>query len=786
MKKKILIGIGILFLICIFTGSFIFLHKYNELFLNNNELNYNLVFNAKYYAELNPDIAEMIGNNEEDLLNHFKEKGMAEGRKAAFNFDVNYYKDNNLDLQEQFGSDLEQYYIHYIEYGFFEGRRGSIDDISKNTYDVKLSCQLSSDYILRANLEFEKEYQFKTYYLFELASYENDINKGEIISKGLFQDRIILSNINITNKFVVCIKEDGEYKQVSNFAYIQNPEANCTYKINESSISAPLSKKGLLVDLNKDEIQYIQDLNPTFINVDFYMDDIIITNLELVEQEKIISYDYNNKTYYFNLENITKLDEQIKYYNDLGVNIISSILLRNNANVNELFYQNINQDLLNGVTYMAIDTSREESEQYFEAFINFISKRYNGDENSKGCISRWIIGNKVNLNVTNNFMGEKEINDYTEEYVRTFNIAYNLIKSNNRIAKIYISIEKWWEIKSDNLNYSGREFLSCFNSMIKTCGNSDWDLIYNVSSYPENDPNYLNDDEAMLLSDGLTEDYSKIAINNFDTFSISISNISVLTEYLKQDVLLNSNGESRSLIIFNNGITSNSKEYGVSESVQAAQMLYAFYKAELNDSIDAIMFTSLHDDYNLLLEDVHKSFGMLYKDVLGNDHMKLSYEVFKIMDNKDSITKNDYLKKVLDINAESFKNILDEFDEEYLKTVLNNPIKYDYNENTNEDAADNGSISIIDSLIKNNNIINDNRTDIATLEIKFKDDINVFNYTGENIFPEISVASNQISLINDQDYDCLFYNNKDIGIGYVLIIGINSFNGFKILEFNIV
>lgn len=85
--------------------------------------NYDLVFNATYYANAHADLKKAFGYNATQLLNHFKSYGMKEGRRACGSFDVKVYKANNADLQKAFGDDYVKYFQHYLTYGHKENRK---------------------------------------------------------------------------------------------------------------------------------------------------------------------------------------------------------------------------------------------------------------------------------------------------------------------------------------------------------------------------------------------------------------------------------------------------------------------------------------------------------------------------------------------------------------------------------------------------------------------------------------------------------------------------------------
>lgn len=84
---------------------------------------YSLIFETVYYYNNNPDIQANVGNGGQNLLEHFVNFGMAEGRRGSSNFDVMIYKDNNKDLEETFGDNLKKYYEHYMNTGYKENRK---------------------------------------------------------------------------------------------------------------------------------------------------------------------------------------------------------------------------------------------------------------------------------------------------------------------------------------------------------------------------------------------------------------------------------------------------------------------------------------------------------------------------------------------------------------------------------------------------------------------------------------------------------------------------------------
>lgn len=85
--------------------------------------NFDLIFNATYYANTYPDLKAAFGTNATALRKHFEDYGMKEGRQGISTFNVKVYKASNADLQKAFGDDYVKYFQHYLTYGFKENRK---------------------------------------------------------------------------------------------------------------------------------------------------------------------------------------------------------------------------------------------------------------------------------------------------------------------------------------------------------------------------------------------------------------------------------------------------------------------------------------------------------------------------------------------------------------------------------------------------------------------------------------------------------------------------------------
>lgn len=81
------------------------------------------VFDAKYYAENNPDVVKAVGNEEKALLEHFVTLGIYQERQGSKDFDVEKYLYFNEDVASSCQKDKRDAYLHYIMYGKEENRK---------------------------------------------------------------------------------------------------------------------------------------------------------------------------------------------------------------------------------------------------------------------------------------------------------------------------------------------------------------------------------------------------------------------------------------------------------------------------------------------------------------------------------------------------------------------------------------------------------------------------------------------------------------------------------------
>ena len=85
----------------------------------------NYLFDANVYYNLYPDLQIALGNNSQNLRNHYYACGIKEGRSASLVFDPHYYLNKYPDLRNAFGNNCQLAYNHFVTCGINEGRSAS-------------------------------------------------------------------------------------------------------------------------------------------------------------------------------------------------------------------------------------------------------------------------------------------------------------------------------------------------------------------------------------------------------------------------------------------------------------------------------------------------------------------------------------------------------------------------------------------------------------------------------------------------------------------------------------
>lgn len=406
--------------------------------------------------------------------------------------------------------------------------------------------------------------------------------------------------VNIVSKFAVAIKQSGSYKIISQAAYVSNPQK---IAFNQMEYVKPATKKG---------IHGANDINlgakNTMCNVN--LNDLITT------KGKGTPYVYNGKTYYFS-------DTQQGYVRECNANNISVTMMI------YLPWSDKNTYLIHpsarkkGYYYYALNTVDEKARETLEAAFCYLGESFG----KKDCyVSNWVLGNEVNSQKMWNHAGNLSLKEYSKSYAQAFQMLSYGVKSSYANARIFVPLDNAWAIPVSQMGWNGKTFLSAFdNALKKESPKTKWNLAYHAYSYPLTSSAYGNNPHVTHSS---------------NSPYVSMKNIEVLTNYIKKHY-----GTKTRIILSEQGYTAK-----LGEKVQAASIVYGYYKAEFNSMIDAFIIRSQYDH----ADEVAQGLSMGLSG--SSSKHRQAYTVFKYMDTPNS---QKYTKKYLKtIGAKSWKSII--------------------------------------------------------------------------------------------------------------------------------
>lgn len=462
-------------------------------------------------------------------------------------------------------------------------------------------------------------------YLFELATYEDAHADNYIATANKWENGCFLfeyNNMRLYSKFVIAVKKDGQFVDISRGHYITNPEAIAQYQYEHPKAA---SIKGLIVDPAKLGGSELQDLGVKQaaynIPIGYILGETSNGNWPT------IYYKYNGKTYAFNGQRIAEFDIVFKALTRKG--IVTTAVLLNNKNGS--YPQLIHPDARGGSSpYYMFNGSDAEGVEILKAVSTFLAKRYSGTEN--GQVVNWVVGNEINARQAWNYMNYTSVEGYTEAYAEAFRVIYTSIKSVSANARIYMPLDQMWNRNlSATDSYDAKDVLDAFEQTISLKGDIDWGLGHHPYPVPLTWPKFW----------AMPANYARMNLvrNSVDTPYITVQNIHVLTDYMTQEQFLNEKGEVRSILLNEVGFGS---DHG--EALQAAAFSYAYYIMEANQHIDGFIINKQSDMAVELAQGL--ALGL---DRTDGSH-KYIYNVFKLIDTPSSREATAFAKEIIGIS----------------------------------------------------------------------------------------------------------------------------------------
>lgn len=400
---------------------------------------------------------------------------------------------------------------------------------------------------------------------------------------------------NLSRKFLIAVKQNGQMVQVSDEHYITNPEALAGF----TSARKDGGIKGILPDVTRASNGELQELGISQVVYNMYIDDICAD----ASVPGAIPFEYNGKTYYFDGNMLAKYDSTLRSFNKFGMQITMVLLNGGTSPYSQDLIHPLARDGAECPGY-ALNVAESSGTEHLKAIGAFLGQRYSGHFDC-GQVDNWILGNEVNARTSWWYTGSASLDLNANIYVKAFRIIYNEMKSMNANFRIYNSIDQEWNRKSNPGSFLAKDYLDRFNYYINREGNIDWGLSYHPYNSPLYDP-YAWNGPAVWVKDSITTPY------------ITMQNIDILIDYMHQKQFLNPDGQVRSISLAEIGYTS-----AFGSEAQEASVAYGYLKAASLPDVDAFILFRQTDEAHEM--ESHLALGLY--DLSGNK--KPAYDIYK-------------------------------------------------------------------------------------------------------------------------------------------------------------
>ncbi|MHC1695768.1 MAG: DUF5722 domain-containing protein [Eubacteriales bacterium] len=536
----------------------------------------------------------------------------------------------------------------------------SREDLKNNPNGTKVVVECSF------SAQFATDNMSKTIGIFELQTWQEpgdissltpvgtvSVKKAEAFDHR-FSIPVDLSTLNtprLYSKYILAVDSGTGYVAIGDARYIE--DVNNLSDAKEVSPTAK-TKKGLQVQVTSDaEMLNIGQATVNIILNDFYAPE---------RGNNTEEYRFGGESYYFNLEKIIEYDKKIKPLSDNGI-LVSAVLLITKSSELETIpktetpgpdgspvsvpdYSKMSPiqilahpgAIVDSNTYfVGINTRSEYGVKYFSALMSFIADRYVRENTGYGRITNVILGDEIGRGYIYNNCGALPIQDYARDYLRALRIADTAVRSRFGGARVYVSMDKYWNSLSAlglpaDTEYKNIALFDALSALSVKEGNFPWNLAYHARG----------------------EDLSKAQFWKETTSGastqapiITMNNISMLDQYVNTEKSMWLDGEPRRILLSEQGFPSgdNSRD---SQQQQAAAFAYAYYKVQSIANIEGFIYYR-HVDSAL---ESTLNFGLWRSGSEENPvptEKKAIYDVFKYIDTPRSVEVTSFALPIIGI-----------------------------------------------------------------------------------------------------------------------------------------
>lgn len=368
------------------------------------------------------------------------------------------------------------------------------------------------------------------------------------------------------------------------------------------------SKKGLSVAPGMEEDAMELGVRNSIINIDLAQ---LFAAPSEQNRAAAIPATYRGKTYWFRTAAVGSYDASLRRLRENNTVVTGILLLSCRSDLTGLISPSALMRKGPGRQYYYMwNTRSQDARDMLAAAVRFLALRYGAENGANGRIVGWILGNEVNNYSDWNYDGRVTFDQYMNDYADAFELLSKNARAVYRNARIYISLDHYWT-QEGKTYYAGKDVLDAFAKRVSARG-LGWNLAYHPYNRDQLDPRLWVADPDVTGSVG--------------TPVIAMQNLTVLTDYVKSHF-----GRKVRIILSEQGYSSQFVGQNMDAS-QEASIAYAYYLADSNDMVDAII---LHRQVDHSEEKkAGAQFGLWTSTGSGENaaSRKPSWETFRTMD----------------------------------------------------------------------------------------------------------------------------------------------------------
>lgn len=416
-------------------------------------------------------------------------------------------------------------------------------NLVKSGESVTLKATLTDSYI--------QEHKGGKVYLIALdSSYDQEITSGEVLGSSRLRNNLSfkfeletdLGKSLLSSAFVVARMEGdgGKYVAVTEAEFISNPEILAT---NGRRVADSKSLKGLC----SSDVYSAEMLGAEHIVFEVELEKLLLPTYE----EGAVNHIYNDRSYYYNAEELYRLDKQVEEATRLGLRIYIRTVLKY-PTVDEqgnYAYEPIPALYCPNVGFFESsylpNIENESAAGYLCAVYDLFASRYSGEG---GLVLDYIIGKDANSMACGSYDSARAMDNYLS-WVRS---AYNILASKSKNVTVYVSVDNHLQGKEGSADTGMKVFLNNFAAKAKSSGDFSWQI---------------------SLSLGKGDDLSEILANNSKNYArLGVNDLANLQEFLSQEGMKYTEENRRVILDL-------SLSNQISEANRAAYYTYTYYTA---------------------------------------------------------------------------------------------------------------------------------------------------------------------------------------------------------------